>query len=62
MEEYFHSDDEIISWLNDFAARQTDFEDTLRLSEISIKLKARTKHVKLNSPEWEQIYPEVSRV
>ena len=50
MKEYFHSDDEIISWLNDFAARQTDFEDSLRLTEISIKLKMRSKHIKLDSP------------
>ena len=54
-EEYFSTDNEMITWLNEFAARQSNFEDAFRLTEISLKMKVRfaieKKHIKLNSPE-----------
>ena len=52
-EEYFKSEKEMVAWLNEFAAKQLDYEDSMRLTEISIKL-----HFKTESEKLRKLRPE----
>ena len=54
-EEYFKSEKEMVAWLNEFAAKQLDFEDSMRLTEISIKLHFKAESEKLRKLRHEKL-------
>ena len=52
---YFKSEKEMVAWLNEFAAKQLDFEDSMRLAEISVKLHFKAESEKLKKLMHEKL-------